>query len=92
MTSNKLPPTCAAKLPSTDKGIIIRRGEAGYYTPAAGFDVDRYNEQHGVTKPQQEAMFCGSMFGWNVPGAHPEAYDDDGTFSRDGYDAIKAAS
>lgn len=92
MTSNKLPPMCAAHLPSTDAGIIIKRGEKGYWQPQGGLDVDAYNKLRNVTKPQQEAMFCGSMFGWNVPGAHPEAYNDDGTFSRDGYDAIKAAT
>lgn len=92
MTSNKLPQTCAARLPSTDAGIIIKRGESGYWQPKGGLDVDRYNKLRNVTRPQQEAMFCGSMFGWNVPGAHPEAYNDDGTFSRDGYDAIKAAT
>lgn len=92
MTSNTLPDYCAAYLPSTNAGIIIKRGESGYYQPQGGVDVERYNELRDVTKPQQEAMFAGSMFGWDVPGADPRAYNDDGTFNRDGYDKARGSS
>lgn len=92
MTSKNLPPMCAARLPSTNAGIIIKRGESGYYQPRGGVDVERYNELRNVTKPQQEAMFAGSMFGWSVPAADPACYRDNGDFDMDLYAAVKGAS
>jgi hypothetical protein len=37
------------------------------------------NDRIGVTPAQASAMITGSMFGWNVPGAKPDAYNEDGT-------------
>ena len=38
------------------------------------------NDMFGYTKAQVAAMEAGSMFGWNVPGADPSRYDEQGHF------------
>jgi len=89
---SRLPEFCAAKLPSTGDTILIERGESGYRPMAGNPDMDALNKGFKCSIAQREAMFCGSMFGWNVPGADPRSYNSDGTFNRDGYEAAKGAS
>lgn len=62
----------------TGETILIKRGENGYYQTADQRPADDLNAKIGVTKNEAEAMFVGSMFGWNVPGARPEIYDENG--------------
>lgn len=33
---------------------------------------EQFNESLGITQEQQEAMFAGSMFGWDCPAARPK--------------------
>ena len=81
-----LPDKCYNVLPSGDEIIIIKKGESGYYhTDKYGHDrsdaqaiVDECNESGGVSKAQAAAMLAGSMFGWEVPAADPQNYDDQG--------------
>ena len=40
--------------------------------------ADTLNQMMGVSKPQQTAMLYGSMFGWGIPVARPERYDENG--------------
>ncbi len=77
----KLPEFCYAEHPSTGMPIRILRGEEGYYPPLHdGICVDEINGLLGVTYEQQEAMVVGSMFGWHVPAANPETWENDVKF------------
>lgn len=81
---NSLPISCYSILPDTKELIIINRGESGYYRcdfsePGDNRALaDELNARGGVSKAQEEAMRIGSMFGWEVPGADPKNYDENG--------------
>ena len=74
-----LPERCFSTLPSTGELIFIRRGESGYYPSCFGTmdrerdrqTADRLNRGLSVTPAQEEAMLCGSLYGWNLPAADP---------------------
>jgi hypothetical protein len=69
-----LPQFAAARLPSDDTPVLIMRGERGYWPWPPGIDPDAFNKQRGISAAQVEAMVCGSMFGFEVPGADPLNY------------------
>ena len=75
-TLTKLPKLCAARSPSDNSPILIRRGETGYYPYRRDLDVDVFNARHGVTPAQREAMLYGSCFGWEAPAADPDNHAD----------------
>lgn len=83
-----LPGACYSVLPGTGELIIIKYGESRYYPAIGNSDdavenikiKDSYNEVLGITKAQEECMKVGSMFGWDVPGADPNNYDENGRF------------
>ena len=78
-----LPDICLTTLPSTGALICIKRGEMGY--SASDWETgnpeknrqlaDYYNRKRGITRAQAEAMLCGSMCGWDCPGADPKMYE-----------------
>ena len=84
---SSLPEQCYYALLDTGAVVILKRGETGYYKTDIPFQdkeaakqlVSDYNEKLGVTKAQLEAMKAGSMFGFEVPGADPKNYDENGT-------------
>lgn len=83
---SSLPEQCYSVLPDTGELIIINKGEAGYYRSNIDMGsktenralADAYNAKLGVSKAQEQAMSAGSMFGWQVPGADPKNYDENG--------------
>lgn len=80
MLSNfeKLPEWCYVHLPTTKEPVIVMRGEDGYRPPAyPGVCVEEINGLLGVTPEQEEAMLCGSMFGWHTPAADPDTWHKD---------------
>lgn len=85
MKKIELPNICYARNNVSGEVIIIKNGESGYY-PLDYKElrsVDELNKGLGVTKAQAEAMSVGSMFGWDVPGADPNNYDENGKFKKD---------
>jgi len=82
---SSLPDKCFSYLESTGEMIVITKGERGY-TPTGIYPQDTspkegvaaVNEANGVTRAQEAAMVAGSMFGWQIPGADPKNYDDQG--------------
>lgn len=76
-----LPRYCYAYLPTTKEEIRIDFAESGY-TPIRkqgnGRAANEMNRELGVNPAQAEAMKAGSMFGWNVPAAYPQSYDESG--------------
>ena len=82
-----LPEMCFSVLPSTGELICIKRGESGYYPSDWSSDdreenqemADYNNERLGVTSAQRMAMETGSMHGWDVPGADPANYQEEGS-------------
>ena len=84
---SSLPEQCYSALLDTGAVVILKRGETGYYKTDIPFQdkesakqlVAEYNTKLGVTKAQSEAMNAGSMFGFEVPGADPKNYDENGT-------------
>lgn len=83
---SSLPEQCYVYLPTSQEIGIVKKGESGYYrsdlspvySESGQKFVDELNQRGGVNKAQAAAMLAGSMFGWQVPGADPKNYDDNG--------------
>ncbi|MBQ9719789.1 MAG: hypothetical protein IJV64_03750, partial [Oscillospiraceae bacterium] len=81
---NELPETCFSVLPGMGSLIILKRGETGYYpsdwetgNKAENQQIaDLHNAAAGINPAQVSAMQIGSMCGFDVPGANPQAYFD----------------
>ncbi len=81
-----LPEMCWSVNKTSHEIIIIRYGELGYYRwDNAGYEdltprqaADFLNDHYGITKAQEQAMSCGSMFGWSIPAANAHNYDRNG--------------
>lgn len=83
---SSLPEQCYSVLPGTGELVIIKKGESGYYRTDIDMGskeenravADEYNAKLGISKAQEQAMSAGSMFGFQVPAADPQNYDDRG--------------
>lgn len=83
---SSLPAQCYSTLAGTGEVILVKKGESGYYKTDLDMGdraknralVEEYNQKLGVTKAQEAAMQAGSMFGWHVPAADPNSYDEAG--------------
>ena len=83
-----LPRMCLAVEPSSGDLICIKRGQSGYY--ASNWNrpgerehnqrtADIMNERWGISVAQEQAMICGSLFGWDTLAADPRSYEPDRT-------------
>jgi hypothetical protein len=85
--SERLPDMCFSTLPSDGTLILIQRGENTYQVAEDSSEkpelnrhmADYRNRCRGITKAQEQAMFNGSLFGWNCPAADPRNYSEQGT-------------
>lgn len=83
---SSLPERCYSVLPGSGELVIIKKGESGYYRTDIDMGIkeenqavaDEYNAKLGISKAQEQAMSAGSMFGFQVPAADPQNYDDRG--------------
>lgn len=84
MTDNlsKLPYVCYAVAPGKGGLVVVMRGVSGYVQADLELVARTMNESMSVTPAQAEAMLLGSMFGWDMPGADPDRYDEEGKLKR----------
>lgn len=78
----ELPEFCFAE--AHGETVMIKRGMTGYFVTGYKETPAELNAKLGITAAQYEAMVVGSMFGWHVPAADPNKYDEQGNFKREG--------
>lgn len=64
----------------TGEVIGIKKGEMGYYPIKTKATAEELNNSLNITTAQSEAMYMGSLIGWEVPAANPDFYDENGKF------------
>jgi hypothetical protein len=71
LTMSGRPSWCFAR--NGDTTVILMNEVSGYQDAPYHMsgELDTINEMIGVDEKQAKAMFIGSMFGWDVPGADP---------------------
>lgn len=75
-TLQKLPPKCAAVIEG--QAVFIRRGALD--TAPAHIPTDQvgvWNQGHGITRQQAQAMVVGATLGWDKDGADPDTHAAD---------------
>jgi hypothetical protein len=60
--------------PDAPRIVAVKRGETGYYPIETKCTAAELNDAIGITHAQAQAMYAGSMFGWDVKGADPATY------------------
>ena len=80
----KRPMMSAYHHPMGGRLVFLRAGSAGYWEKEMvgvvddDLTADTWNEAHGINKGEAEAMFAGSMWGWDVPLADPNSWSPEG--------------
>jgi hypothetical protein len=69
-----LPRKCATNSMETNRTIMLRRGHLGFWPADHIADPAAWRAARGISDAQHLAMLTGSMFGFDVPGAHAAAY------------------
>jgi len=72
MSNQEELPDIAAVITPMGEHVLVKRGESGYW-PLSGMSAQEYNEANGIPSNVANAYLFGSMFGWNTPGADPDA-------------------
>lgn len=80
---SSLPERCYGVMPTSDRLIIIQKGETKYTDVSNAYDspeknrelANEHNAEMGVSKQQSAAMLAGLIAGWDTHGANPENYD-----------------
>ncbi|WP_090739344.1 hypothetical protein [Paenibacillus sp. Mc5Re-14] len=85
-----LPEYCFVALETTGEVVMVHRYQMGYSPTRKGNEpwygeetADAVNADRGITKAQAIAMKNGSMFGWDIPAANPNLYDENGMFKKE---------
>ena len=81
-----LPDCCYSVNKVSGEIIILKKGEKGFFKTdifTKGREESReladfQNGKLGVSKAQEAAMYWGSLYGFDTPGADPKQYDDKG--------------
>lgn len=76
----QLPDLCYYVLPGTGELIVLKSGESGYFKSdfsTENIEINyrtarKMNAGLGVESATVEAMYCGSLFGWDLPIADPD--------------------
>lgn len=84
--AKNMPEFCNTRLRSTGEPIAIKYGVPGYIPlkslTGSKEEIDKriaeLNQYHGADKAQIAAMEAGSLFGWHIPAANPNMYDENG--------------
>lgn len=84
--AKNMPEFCNTCLRSTGEPIAIKYGVLGYIPLKSltgskteiGKRIAELNQYHGADKAQIAAMEAGSLFGWHIPAANPNMYDENG--------------
>lgn len=95
---SSLPDRCYAVNGETGNIIVIEKGIKGYYDPdipSKSYEesreiADEYNKKLGVSKAQAAAMYWGSLYGFDTPGADPKQFDIDGNLRNPKRDRVAA--
>lgn len=85
-----LPDCCYSVNKVTGEIIILKKGEKGFFKtdiPTKGREESReladfQNSKLGVTKAQEAAMYWGSLYGFDTPGADPKQFDAEGVLMK----------
>lgn len=71
-----LPELCYSRQMTDGRPVILKRGVVGYWPAKPGTQPEDMNERMDVNVAQEQAMVCGSMCGFDVPGADPLNYTE----------------